>query len=163
MHSRTLLFPIITVVGLSLGSSGALQAAGDHENGHGFSFGKPVDAGEADRTVEIDATDSMDFQPSDIVVRTGEVVRFVVTNTGTLHHSFTLGSKSWHRDHEQQMQGLSPEDIVTHMRSEPNGAVVPPGETRTLTWKFLEPGVVEIGCHVPGHYPAGMKGKVDVS
>jgi uncharacterized cupredoxin-like copper-binding protein len=39
---------------------------------------------------------------------------------------------------------------------------VPPGATRRLTWIFDEPGIVLYGCHVLGHWSAGMKGTIVV-
>ena len=39
---------------------------------------------------------------------------------------------------------------------------VPPGQTRRLTWTFDEPGTVLYGCHVLGHWAAGMKGTIVV-
>jgi uncharacterized cupredoxin-like copper-binding protein len=39
---------------------------------------------------------------------------------------------------------------------------VPPGETRHLTWTFDEPGLVLYGCHVLGHWAAGMRGTIVV-
>lgn len=173
MHKRAIFYSALTAAWLTLGTTATLQAAGEHENGHahgqdqqahthGFALGEPAEGSEPDRIIEIDATDSMKFDPSEIEVETGEVVRFVIENTGTLHHSFTIGNSKWHQEHEDEMQGMSKEKLVSHMRDEPNGTVVPPGETRSLTWKFKESGVVEIGCHVPGHYPAGMKGEIEV-
>lgn len=162
MHFRSLLLSIATATGLALAASATLQAAGDHEGSHGFKFGQPAEGADPDRIIEIDATDMMNFNPNDIQVEPGELVRFVVTNTGTLHHSFTIGTPEWHKDHEEQMQSVAPEDMMSHMQHEPNGVVVPPGETRDLTWKFSEHSEVRIGCHIPGHFPAGMKGVIDV-
>lgn len=172
MPTRFLL-ALISASGLILGASSAIQAAGDHEGGHqheegqsphthGFAFGNPVKDKEPDRTVKILAKDTMEFNPSEIDVKRGEIIRFVVKNTGSLHHSFTIGTREWHKDHEKSMQGVAAEDLASHMKEEPNGTVVPPGETRSLTWKFVETGTVPIGCHVPGHYPAGMKGDIEI-
>ena len=36
------------------------------------------------------------------------------------------------------------------------------GETKTLVYTFNEVGELEYGCHVPGHYEAGMKGDIIV-
>ena len=36
------------------------------------------------------------------------------------------------------------------------------GEAKTLVWQFGEAGELEIGCHVPGHYEAGMLARVRV-
>ena len=39
---------------------------------------------------------------------------------------------------------------------------VAPGETATLVYTFDEPGELLYGCHVPGHYAAGMVGTITV-
>ncbi len=41
--------------------------------------------------------------------------------------------------------------------------VVEPGEVGELTHTFDESGAVQLGCHEPGHYEAGMVMDVDVS
>ncbi len=37
-----------------------------------------------------------------------------------------------------------------------------PGATKEITWTFPQKGAVDFGCHEPGHYGKGMKGKVTV-
>jgi uncharacterized cupredoxin-like copper-binding protein len=37
---------------------------------------------------------------------------------------------------------------------------VPPGQARTLVYTFRTPGAPVYGCHVPGHYAAGMRGTI---
>ena len=50
-----------------------------------------------------------------------------------------------------------------HATAGAGGALtVPPGQTRRLTWTFDEPGIVLYGCHVLGHWAAGMKGTIVV-
>lgn len=39
---------------------------------------------------------------------------------------------------------------------------IPAGETVELTWTFGDEGIVLIGCHQPGHYDAGMTGRITV-
>lgn len=174
MRNTISVYSLVTAAALTLGTTTAVRAAGDHEGGHaheegrsahthGFAFGQPAGEAEPDRTVRISATDSMDFDPAEIQVATGEVVRFVVENTGSMNHSFTIGPDEWHRKHEKEMQNVPQDELISHMKDEPNGTVIPPGETRSLTWVFEKEGAVRIGCHIPGHYPAGMKGKVDAS
>ena len=38
-----------------------------------------------------------------------------------------------------------------------------PGEMKTLTWTFAEPGRYQFACHLPGHYEAGMVLEVEVT
>ena len=142
------------------GEGHAHDAGHGHEGGHGRAFGQPASADAADRTVEIVARDTMRFEPSEVEVDAGETIRFVVRNTGKLQHSFTLGTPAGQKAHERQMQGMSTDAMAGHMKGDPTGMVVPPGETRTLAWRFADDGPVEFACHIPGHYPAGMKGKV---
>lgn len=149
---------------LAFGTTAAM-AAGDHDDGHGhgldeFDFGAAAPEAAPDRTIEIAAYDTMEFEPDQVTVEAGEVVRFEVRNVGSVQHSFTLGSPEYQQAHEEEMQDMSMEMMAGHMKDEPNGIVVQPGETGTLTWRFERGGPVQFACHIPGHYPAGMKGEL---
>lgn len=92
------------------------------------------------------------FGPAHYTVRRGATVRFVITNTDPIDHEFILGDEAVQRRHEtgtEPAHGLVPGEV-----SVPAGAV---GET---SYRFSRAGVVLIGCHAPGHYPYGMRGKV---
>ena len=76
-------------------------------------------------------------------------------------------------DHERQMEAAPSDGGHTHTHahmhdmaatgSSGTGALtVPPGTTRRLTWTFDKPGIVLYGCHVLGHWAAGMKGTIVV-
>jgi len=39
---------------------------------------------------------------------------------------------------------------------------VPAGQSATLVYTFNNPGTLIYGCHVPGHYLAGMRGTITV-
>ena len=80
-------------------------------------------------------------------------ITFVVTNTGAIAHEFTLGDAADQQAHDIEMMQMGGQ----MMADEPNAIGVPAGATKELTWVFAEPGEMEAGCHVPGHYPAGMK------
>jgi uncharacterized cupredoxin-like copper-binding protein len=45
---------------------------------------------------------------------------------------------------------------------EPYMAHVAPGKTQRMVWQFTNPGEYYYGCLVPGHFEAGMVGKVIV-
>lgn len=163
--------PILTFVTLLVSGMGPALGAGDHDDRHGdgeghgheeLAFGEPAAGAEADRTVRIRAYDSMSFEPGPVTVAAGETVRFVVTNAGDLRHSFTLGTPAYQHRHEEQMQGMPGDELADHMGDVPNGVVLAPGETGTLTWAFEQGGPVQFACHIPGHYRAGMKGAVRV-
>jgi uncharacterized cupredoxin-like copper-binding protein len=118
--------------------------------------------------------DRFRYQPASIVVRAGRRVTFAVHNAGKLPHEFILGDRATQLGHERQMQAAPPGTGHTHTHSHthdpaaasPSGSdgalTVPPGQTRRLTWTFDRPGIVLYGCHVLGHWAAGMKGTIVV-
>ena len=122
-----------------------------------FAFGSPADAADADRVIEIQTTDALIFDPADITVAPGETVTFRLSNNGALVHDFTLGNQATQDEHEAEMSEM---DGMAH--DEPNVATIPAGETVELTWTFSDEGTVLIGCHQPGHYAAGMTGRITV-
>lgn len=121
-----------------------------------FSFGHPGVAAKVDRTVKITALDTMRFVPATVRVKPGETVRFVVTDEGHLVHEFILGDRREQAEHEREMQRMG----GMAMPDEANGVTLQPGQTKTLIWTFGKAGVVEYACHEPGHYAAGMVGKI---
>ena len=107
--------------------------------------------------------DRFRYRPDAIMVRAGRRVTFAVTNAGKLPHEFTLGDRATQLDHERQMQLADLAGDHAHHHGPASGTLtVPPGETRHLTWTFDEPGLVLYGCHVLGHWAAGMRGTIVV-
>jgi uncharacterized cupredoxin-like copper-binding protein len=120
--------------------------------------------------VRVVMNDRFRYRPAAIMVRAGRRVIFDVTNAGKLPHEFILGDRATQLDHERQMQGGPPAGGHGHAHGHAGHAgpgaggalTVPPGQTRRLTWTFEEPGIVLYGCHVLGHWAAGMKGTIVV-
>ena len=137
----------------------AAGAAGhSHDHGGDDAIGVPGDKGKVTRTVRIDMNDRMRFVPAGISVRQGETVRFVVRNSGRVRHEFVLGTEQALKEHYEQMKKF-PE--MEH--DEPNMVTLAPGKTGEVVWRFTKAGKVHFGCLQPGHYDAGMKGRVDVA
>ena len=141
---------------LALAAAGA-AASGTHAGGHDAAadsaIGKPGVAGKSVRTINVDMTDNMRFTPSDISVKQGETVRFVV-----LKHELVLGTGKDLRAHYEAMM-KNPE--MEH--ADPNMVTLAPGKTGEVLWQFTQAGKVDFGCLQPGHYDAGMKGAVSVA
>jgi uncharacterized cupredoxin-like copper-binding protein len=76
------------------------------------------------RTVTVDMSDTMRFNPASMTVKEGEVIRFVVKNSGKLKHEMVIGSASELKEHAQLMAKF-PE--MEH--AEPNQVAVTPGKT----------------------------------
>ncbi len=127
-----------------------------------YTFGAPGDASAATRVIEVDANDDFTFGPSAINVSMGETVTFIVTNTGSLPHDFTLGDQATQDGHEDEMAAMAASGEMGE-HADPNAVVVEAGETKELTWTFSHTGTVLIGCHQPGHYAAEMTGLIEVA
>jgi uncharacterized cupredoxin-like copper-binding protein len=120
--------------------------------------------------VRVMMNDRFRYRPDAIVVRAGRRVTFAVTNLGKLPHEFILGDRATQLDHERQMQAAATGGGHAHSHGPgapatpgASGALtVPPGQTRRLTWTFDQPGIILFGCHVLGHWTAGMKGTIVV-
>jgi uncharacterized cupredoxin-like copper-binding protein len=153
-------FSITAVAALIFLTSTVAFAAGKHDGGHGHGdeIGKPGIASKATRTVKVDMTDGMRFNPSSIEVKQGETVRFIVTNSGKLKHELVLGTEKELREHYEVMK-KNPE--MEH--ADPNMVTLGGGKTGEIVWQFTKAGKVDFACLQPGHYDAGMTGAVNVS
>jgi uncharacterized cupredoxin-like copper-binding protein len=151
---------IATLAAMVALTSAAASAAGKHAGGHGHddAIGKPGIASKATRTVKVDMSDGMRFDPSGIDVKQGETVRFVVTNSGKLKHELVLGTEKELKAHYEVMK-KNPE--MEH--ADPNMVSLAGGKTGEIVWQFTKAGKVDFACLQPGHYDAGMKGAVNVT
>ena len=151
---------------LILSLSAALLAttvlgAGNNAGGHAHaddSIGKAGDAAKVSRTVTVNMSDSMRFTPSSISVKQGETIRLIVKNSGKIKHELVLGTEKELKEHNEVMK-KNPE--MEH--ADDNMVTVAPGKTGEVIWQFTKAGKVDFACLQPGHYDAGMKGKVKVS
>lgn len=147
----------LTLLAASSLSHGGGRAADGHSHNHG-AIGVPGKAAKVNRTVEVDMTDAMRFNPSSVPVKQGETIRFVVKNSGKLKHEFVLGTEKELKEHYEVMKKF-PE--MEH--DDPNMVTVAPGATGEVIWRFTKSGTVDFACLQPGHYDAGMKGSVKVA
>lgn len=123
-------------------------------------FGEPADASEADRTIEVTVDNELAFAPAEYEVATGEVVTFRITNTGDIEHEFVLGDE---QAQQQMADEMGEGDGHAHSGEMSNAVTIHGGEEAELTWRFPdEATTMLVGCHVPGHYDAGMDGTVTV-
>jgi uncharacterized cupredoxin-like copper-binding protein len=150
---------------LALGSTAAIAHGDEHAPEHVYTaakvektaFGQEGDPRKVSRTIKLDMTDAMRFTPADLTVKKGETVKFVVTNSGKLFHEMVLGTPQALKGHAELMRKF-PE--MAH--ADANMAHVKPGKTGEIVWQFTQPGDFQFACLQPGHFEAGMVGKVAV-
>ncbi len=94
----------------------------------------------------------------EFTVKQGDTVRFVARNKGKVLHEMVLGTMDELKEHAELMRkhpGME--------HDEPYMAHVAPGKTERIVWQFTKAGEFYYGCLVPGHFEAGMIGKIVVS
>ena len=121
-------------------------------------FGRAGDPARVTRTVEVSMSDAMRFDPSEIRVKVGDTVRIVANDHGKLVHEFVLGTMDELKEHAALMR-----KFPNMEHNEPNMASVKPGGKEQIVWQFDKPGEFYFACLKPGHFEAGMVGKVIVA
>ena len=88
--------------------------------------------------------EDMRFVPSRLDAKVGVPLRVRLTNNGTERHDLNFPSL-----HMPGLEGVE--------------SILEPGETRSITLTFPEPGTHNFICSLPGHAAAGMTGAVFVT
>jgi uncharacterized cupredoxin-like copper-binding protein len=146
--------PLLLAFALALTAFGASAHGDEHR---ATVYGRPGDPAKVSRTVAIDMSDSMRFTPALITASKGETIRFALSNSGKVRHEMVLGSSTELAEHAALMRKF-PE--MEH--ADPNRLSVDPGKTGALVWQFTRAGTFDFACLQPGHFEAGMRGKITV-
>ena len=142
-------------------------------------IGEKGDPKKIDRTIEIEMYDNY-YYPTQIDVKKGETVKFIVKNLGELVHEYNIGTKEMHIKHQPEMAKLVEHEIlladkIDHEKmkkmakkdhslghSHSNSVLLEPNETGEIIWKFTKDISLEMACNMPGHYETGMVGKINI-
>ncbi len=108
-------------------------------------------------TVAIEMSDFA-FSPATVTLTAGEPTMLVFTNTGTVAHEVVIGDMHVQDEHEEAMAGGG---HGTHM-ADTLSTTVEPGGTGRLLYPGDAADDLLIGCHIPGHWDAGMRGTLTV-
>ena len=85
-------------------------------------------------------------------------MRFVAANRGKVMHEMVLGTMDELKEHAEMMRkhpGME--------HDEPHMLHVQPGKSGEMGWRFTKAGEFYYGCLIPGHFEAGMIGKITVT
>lgn len=141
---------LVARLGLTAGIAVATTAGGYAVAGR---TAEPPALGPGQVTVVVDLEHSR-LHPSHLRVQAGTTVRFVVDNRDPINHELIVGPPhvhDRHRDGTESAHGAVPGEVS-----------VPLLDTATTTYAFDTVGTIEMACHLPGHYDAGMRGVVEV-
>lgn len=110
------------------------------------------------RVIDIEMVD-IAFTTKSIDVAAGETIHFVFKNMGTIRHEAVIGDQERQDEHEMEMTAPG----ASQMNMAEEGKIsLEPGTSGSVDYTFDTAGTFLIGCHEPGHYPAGMVVTVNV-
>ena len=165
------------MVGALLVLAAACGADGPDGSGDG-GIAAPAGTPESPRTIEVAMVD-IAFEPTALSVQAGETVKFVFTNEGAIEHEATFGDEAEQEEHATEMreaEGMEMDEAeaghddgeATDDGHDEEGAIAPlvleAGASGEVVVTFDDPDVMStiIGCHIPGHWEAGMRMDVSV-
>jgi len=151
----------IGLVALAVGAValGFATRGGATDSGMVMSQQAAASSAQVSRAISLSITNDLRFTPDALTVRAGETIAFTIANPGTVPHEFVIGDEGAQAQHEREMASTS----SGAMPAEPNAVQVAPGKTAVLIYTFDKPGSLIFGCHVAGHYAAGMRGTITVT
>ena len=135
---------------------------------------------EVNRTIEIKMYDNY-FEPSKIIIKKGETIKFIISNYGELVHEFNIATKEMHIKHQPEMMKMVENQILladkidkkkmkemakkdhSMAHSHSNSVLLEPNEIGEIIWKFSANAKLEAACNVPGHYEVGMVANIKIN
>lgn len=123
--------------------SGTVGGSGGDASGSTASTAATSPSGPVDNTINLTMVD-VAFKPTTVTVKAGTTVRFVFKNDGDIEHEAAFGDEAT-------------QAAVESGKAKRDGPSVNPHQTKDYVRRFDAPGALVIGCHVAGHYAAGMK------
>lgn len=158
MNMRIIFSAILLVGSYAYAVSAAGHASHPTQRGDANTVGEPAPAAQATQVIHVTASDDMRFKFSKpLTLSSGDVIRFVVQNTGKVPHEFSIGDEKEQKAHQIMMRKMP--DMV---HNDANTVTIQPGETKEITWEFKGDKEVVFACNIPGHYEAGMYKKASI-
>ena len=171
---RNAVLSLMTIGWLGFPTATVLAASGPAGHAHGAAsselLGAPAARGQG-RPVAIQMKDNA-YTPKSITVKVGETIRFMITNSGTLLHEFSINTAAEHAEHRPMMAMMAMHGMITPDKvvgltmtmpdgtkmahTEPNSVLLEPGKRAEISWKFTTAGELQIACNIPGHTESGM-------
>ena len=116
-------------------------------------------AGSAAREIEV-TIDGYHFVPDHVEVRQGESVRFLVSNPDDIAHELYIGTIQEQAARREEGAMAPSNDAVTHFGY---GIYLPAFSDGEFDYVFNSDADLLIGCHLPGHWEAGMVATIAVA
>jgi uncharacterized cupredoxin-like copper-binding protein len=96
------------------------------------------------------------FSPDPVEIPAGSTVKFEFTNTGAIDHEAVIGDREAQNDAKAAMADEATESDHNSGHHQAPTIVLGPGESGHLIVTFDQGSELIIGCHITGHWDAGM-------
>ena len=156
-YATALALACTSTAAIAHGDKNGAHKAFDPASVEETTFGQAGNPEKVARTIKVSMSDAMRFTPSVIKVKTGQTVKFAISNGGKALHEMVIGTTEELKAHAELMRKFPEmEHSAAHM------AHVKPSQSGEIVWQFTKPGEYSFACLIPGHFEAGMVGKVVV-
>ncbi|TFH07817.1 MAG: hypothetical protein E4H07_08605 [Nitrosomonadales bacterium] len=118
--------------------------------------GKLGEPNNVSRVIAVEMTFNR-FNPSEINVKRGETIKFILKNISKKKHEFMIDTMDNLKKHAEMMRKYPDME-----HTESNMVTVASGKTGELIWQFTEVGTIDFACPMHGH-SKGMRGKIIVT
>ena len=143
-------------------------------------IGSKGNLNDVNRVVKVVLYDNY-YEPSSLIVKAGETIKFELVNAGELVHEFNIANKMMHMKHQPEMEKMVESEILfadsidknkmkkmakinkSMGHSHSNSVLLEPKQKGHIIWKFDNAINIEVACNIPGHYQVGMIAKVDIN
>ena len=122
------------------------------------SYGRPGVNSEITRSIAMDINDKMRVTPTEISVKQGETIKFVVKNSTKAPQRMALGTQAELKERAAMLKQFPKMEM-----NQPNQVQVKPGETAELIWQFNKAGTFNFGCMLAACLETGSIGKIVVN
>ena len=121
-------------------------------------YGRPGEAGQVTRTVNLDIGVSMRVTPANISVKQGETIKFIFKNSTKSQQVVLVGTAADLKDRAAMLKQFPKMEM-----NQPNQTKANAGESAELVWQFTKAGTFNIGCAAPACLDNGAAGKIAVN
>ena len=158
-----LLFPILTL------SASLALAHPDHDLNPGLpkigligpisttekAYGRQGDPRQITRTIKLDMSDNMRLTPTDLNIKQGETIKFVLKNAAKSPIGIALGTATEQKERTAMLKQFPKMEM-----NQPNQVQAKPGEAGELIWQFTKAGEFNFGCAAAACVSAGVSAKI---
>lgn len=111
------------------------------------------DEGAGDLVTSLDVSMvEFEFDPAESVVPAGEAITLNLSNAGSVEHNWVVLASGAKIEAESEL-----DESMIYFEG-----LLNPGEAETFTFTAPAPGGYQVICDVPGHFTAGMEGRLRV-